>query len=186
MAVEALRRRFNVDEYYEMARAGILGPEDRVELIEGEIVAMTPIGPRHSADVDRCTNILAPRLQGRAIVRIQGPVRLDDYSEPEPDVAILKPRADFYSHAHPGPEDVLLLIEVSETSADFDQRVRTPLYARFGILELWRVDVGRSVIVVHRDPGPEGYETILTVRRGEKLSPALLPDLEIEADEILG
>lgn len=183
MAVEPAPRRFTVDEYYQMAHAGILRPQDRVELIEGEIIVMTPMGSPHAGALSRFTNTLPQRLEGKALVRVQCPIRLDDYSEPEPDVALLKPRADHYETEHPGPEDVLLLIEIGQTSAEWDRRVKAPLYARFGIPELWRVDLGREVIVAHRDPG---YQTLRTFRRGETLSPTLLPDLQLAADEILG
>lgn len=186
MAVEPAPRRLTVEEYYQMARAGILRPEDRVELIEGRIFTATPMGSPHAGAVSWFTNVLPRRLEGKALVQIQCPIRLDDYSDPEPDVAVLKPRSDHYRSRHPGPEDVLLLIEAGETSADWDRRVKAPLYARFGIPEVWRVDLGREVIVAHRDPGPEGYHTLRTFRRGETLSPVLLPDLQLAADEILG
>ena len=117
MAVQLLRRRFTVHEYHQMGQVGILADDDRVELLEGEIFEMAPIGSRHQAVVDRLTNLFATRVGDSAVVRVQGPVRLAGDSEPQPDLLLLQPRADFYASAHPGPEDVLLLVEVSDTSA---------------------------------------------------------------------
>lgn len=132
MAVQVQRRLFTVSEYYRMAEAGILGEDDRVELLEGEIVQMAPIGSNHRGTVDFLANSLVSRLGARAIVRTQNPIRLDDFSEPQPDVALLHPRADFYRRSHPTPADVLLLVEVADSSVAFDRQVKLPLYCPSG------------------------------------------------------
>lgn len=186
MAVSLARRRFTVEDYHRMARAGVLTEDDRVELLEGEIIEMAPIGSRHAAVVDRFTRSFAQNVGRRAIVRVQGPVRLGEHSEPQPDLAILRPRADFYAHAHPGPEDILLLVEVAEATADYDRKVKVPLYARAGIPEVWLVDLLADQIEVCRGPSPEGYRETRVVRRGEAVMPQALPGVSLSVDEVLG
>jgi len=186
MSVEPRRRLFTVDEYHAMARAGVLGEDDRVELIEGEVVEMTPIGSRHASCVDRLTQLLPGRVAGRAIVRIQSPVVLSDLAEPEPDAALLRPRDDFYADEHPRPDDLLLLIEVADTSADYDRERRIPLYARSGVPEVWLVDLEAGTVEAYRTPSPEGYRDLQRAGRDEVLGPVKLADLEIELGAILG
>lgn len=186
MVVEVSRRLFTVEEYHQMAQAGLLTEDDRVELIEGEIVEMSPIGSRHQACVDQMTRLLVHALQDRAILRVQGPIQLSEQSEPQPDLALLRPSQDGYVSGHPGPDDVLLAVEVAETTADYDSTVKSPLFARYGIPETWVVDLGRERVEVHREPSPDGYRLVRTVRRGETLSPESLPDLTLQADDLLG
>lgn len=186
MAVQLRRHMFTVKEYHRMAEAGIFGEDDRVELLEGEIVEMTPIGSGHAACVDRLTHLLVERVRGRAIVRVQSPIRLGQHSEPQPDLAVLKPRSDFYAKAHPGPEDVLLIVEVAETSADSDRAVKVPLYARAGIPEVWLVDLTEVRIEVYSGPMPQGYQEFQTVRSGQRLSPRTVPDVELAVEAVLG
>lgn len=186
MSVQLLRRSFTVDEYHRMAQAGIFSEDDRVELLQGEIVTMAPIGSRHQACVDRLAGILSRLVAGRAIVRVQGPVRLDDHSEPQPDVALLKDRADYYAQAHPRPEDVLLVIEVAETSAEADREVKVPLYARAAIPEVWLVDLSGESIEVFQKASPQGYQEVRRVRRGDRLVPQAFPDLDLAAGGLLG
>ncbi|MFN2545176.1 MAG: Uma2 family endonuclease [Actinomycetota bacterium] len=186
MAVRPETRRFTVDEYYRMAEAGILGPEDRVELIDGEIVAMSPIGPPHGSIVDRLNKRLVIAVGDEAIVRIQGAVRLSDFSEPEPDVALLLPHPDAYSTAHPEPNDVLLLIEVSETSLAYDRGPKLSLYARSGIREVWIVDVAGRRVEVHRGAQGDAYRGVSSAGPGDDLSPEALPQLTIAVQDILG
>src|SRR5215216_3171381 len=123
-AVQVTRHRFTVAEYERMGEIGIFSEDERVELVCGEIIEMSPIGERHAACVGLLTQLITLLLQRSAIVWVQNPIRLDDHSEPQPDVAVLKPRADFYRHAHPGPEDILLVIEVSDTTPEYDRRVK--------------------------------------------------------------
>lgn len=151
------RHRYDVRDYYRMAEAGILSPDARIELIEGELVDMAPIGSRHAAVVDRFARSLTLAVGERAIVRVQGPVRLNELSEPQPDIALLRPREDFYAAAHPGPADVLLLIEVADSSLEYDRGVKLPLYARHGIPECWLVNLERGVINRCREPSDDGY-----------------------------
>jgi Uma2 family endonuclease len=184
MAVRILRRAFDVDEYHRMAKAGILSEDDRVELLEGEIVEMSPIGSRHQGCVDRLARLLFEFAERNYIVRVQGPVRLNERSEP--DLALLKPRPDFYSERHPTPEDELLLIEVSETSADYDREVKLPLYAGAGIAEVWIADLEAQTIEAHAGPGRNAYETVTTARRGETVASPSVPELFVRADDILG
>jgi len=186
MAVQLLRRGFTVEEYHRMAQAGILTEDDRVELIEGEIITMTPIGSRHAACVDRLTRLLSAHAGREAIVRVQNPIRLGERSEPQPDLALLRFRSDFYASRHPGPEDVLLVVEVAETSADVDREVKLPLYARSGIAEAWLVDLAGGQIEVERRPTPRGYGEVERFGRGSRVRSRALPDLDVAADEILG
>ena len=187
MVTQPTRRRFTVDEYYRMAEAGILGEDDRVELIDGEVICMTPIGPRHAGYVDRLTRRFLQSLGDRAQVRVQNPVRLGEHDEPEPDVTLLRPRPDDYTTRHPTPEDVLLVVEVADSTLDFDRRTKARRYAEHGIPELWIVDANpkRRRIFVYRDPAPDGYRTVQVVRRGERLAPLAFPDGALSVGEIL-
>ena len=151
------RHAYSVDDYYRMAETGILRPGDRVELIDGEIIDRAPIGSRHAAAVKRIAQALSLSLGDRAIVSVQDPIRLDPYSEPQPDIALLRPREDFYAGAHPGPGDVLLLVEVADSTLRFDRDTKLPLYARHGIPEVWLVDIENAQFTIHRDPQAHGY-----------------------------
>ncbi|MDP9442171.1 MAG: Uma2 family endonuclease [Actinomycetota bacterium] len=166
-----------------MAEAGVFGEDDRVELVEGEVIDMSPIGSRHAACVDRFNRLLVPALAVRAIVRVQSPVRLDDLSEPQPDLAVLRPRPDFYAGAHPGPDDVVVVVEVADTTSGWDRRVKVPLYGRAGVAEAWVVDLAEQVVYVFRGPGRDGYGEEVRLGRGERLE-AL--DVTFGVDEILG
>ena len=186
MAAQLLRRRFTVHEYHRMGQAGILGEDDRLELLEGEIVEMAPIGSRHQSVVDRLTRLFSNRVEDAAVVRVQGPVRLGEDSEPQPDLLLLAPRGDYYASAHPGPEDVLLLVEVSDTSTEYDGEVKVPLYARYGITEVWLVGLDAGTIEVYRAPTEQGYRGVSQVTRGQVLSPEAFSDLELAVEEIIG
>ena len=186
MAVQLLRRRFTVDEYHQMGQVGILHEDDRLELLEGEIVEMAPIGSRHQATVDRLTRLFSESATEVALVRVQGPVRLAEDSEPQPDLTLLRGRTDFYASAHPGAGDVLLLVEVSDTSLEYDRELKLPLYANHGVSEVWLVDLEAEVVEVYRDPSTEGYREVLRVGRGQGLSPKSLPNLQLLAEDILG
>jgi Uma2 family endonuclease len=186
MPVRVEKRRFSVHEYHRMAEVGILSEDDHVELIAGEILEMSPIGSRHAACVGRLNRILNRLVELDAIVRVQDPIRLDGYSEPEPDVALVKPRDDFYSREHPGPDDVLLLIEVADTSVERDLEMKLPLYARAGIPETWIVDLPTETIEVHSRPDSGEYRETVRVKRSETVASRTLPGLEVAADDILG
>ena len=186
MAVELKRYRFSRADYHQMAKVGIIEPGARVELIDGDIVEMSPIGRRHKASVDRVNDVFAPRLHGAAIVRVQSSIVLGEYGEPEPDVVLLRFRADFYAESDETPEDVLLIVEVADSSETYDRRTKGPLYARFGIPDYWIVDLNRDLVTVYRDPTPDGYATSRVLRRGESISPLAFPELTVAVDDILG
>ena len=186
MTVQLLRRRFTANEYQRMGQVGILGEDDRLELLEGEIVEMAPIGSRHQATVDRLNRLFSNRTADDAMVRVQGPVRLGEDSEPQPDLILLRRRSDFYTSAHPGPDDVLLLVEVSDTSLEYDREVKLPLYARHGIVEVWLVGLEAGLVEVYRGPTAQGYQEVSQLQRGQSLSSVALPQLELAVDEVLG
>lgn len=186
MAIPLPKRRFTVAEYYRMAEAGILSPEDRVELIEGEVVEKTPIGSRHAGRVNYLADELGRALGLRALVTAQNPVRLGDISEPEPDIAVLRRRPDYYDSRHPTPQDVLLIIEVAETSAESDRAVKGPLYARAGIPEFWLVDLTAGAVEIYRTPGLSGWQEHRTAHGGERIAPVAFPDVELEVAAVIG
>jgi Uma2 family endonuclease len=186
MSVQIEKRYFNVTEYYRMTEAGVLSEEDRVELIEGEVIKMSPIGSRHAACVRRLNTLLNRQVSQIAIVSVQSPIRLSDYSEPEPDIALLRPRNDFYSQAHPTADDVLLIIEVADTSVEYDRSVKLPLYARAGIPEAWLVNLPKDVIEVYTKPANGVYQKFQRVKRGKTLVSQTIPELVLDVDEMLG
>jgi Uma2 family endonuclease len=186
MAVEILRRRFTVEEYRRMGEAKILREDDRVELIEGEVVQMTPIGSRHAACVARLNHLLLRAAGDRAIVWVQNPIGIPPHSEPQPDLALLRPRDDFYASGHPEPHDVLLVIEVADTSLDFDRSVKLPLYAEAGIRELWLVDLAGEAVEVHRAPEGRRYRQVQRVLRGQHVDSRVLPELRVSVEHVLG
>lgn len=186
MAVELNRYRFTRADYHRMAETGILARDARVELIDGEIIEMSPIGNPHMAAVDRTNRLFDRGVGDDAIVRIQGSIALGNNGEPEPDVALLRYRDDFYATSSATEADVLLLVEVADSSEEYDQRTKAPLYARYRIPELWIANLNRDQIVVYRDPTPAGYATVQVHRRGESISPLAFPGLVIRVESILG
>ena len=186
MVTTFVRHRFTVDEYEQMIRAAILTADDRVELIEGEIIEMSPIGERHAACVKRLNRLFTRMLGDRAIVAVQDPIRLGGHSEPQPDLAILKPREDFYASGHPRPADILLVIEVADTSQETDRTTKLPLYARAGIAEAWLVDLEKGRVEIHRKPGRKGYADARNATRKDRVVPVAFPGIEIPVEQILG
>ncbi len=179
------RHRLDVDAYYKMAEAGILTREDRVELIDGEIIDMNPIGSPHAALVKRLNRLFArAAAEGTVLVGIQDPLRLDAYNEPEPDLMLLRPRADDYQANHPGAADVLLLIEVSDSSLAYDRGRKLALYAKFGVLEVWIVDLAGAAVEVYRGPKEGGYSS-QERRTGGSLTPDLVPSVAIDVAALL-
>lgn len=185
MGMPLAHRRFTVDEYHRMAEAGILGEDDRVELLDGEIVQVSPIGARHAAAVTRLQRLLERLASDRAIVRVQQPVRLDSYSEPEPDVAVVEPRDDFYAGAHPAPAEILLIVEVADTSLRYDRRRKLPRYARAGIPEVWLVDLSTDRVARYREPRGDAYADQHTLGAEATLTPLGLPDIAIRVADLL-
>ena len=185
-ATSVLKRLFTVKEYHLMADAGVFANGERVELIRGEIIKMASIGRRHAASVNRCNYIFAHKLGTKVIIRIQNPLALDNTSEPEPDVMLLKRKADFYESGHPQPTDVLLLIEVADSTIDSDRQSKIPLYAEDDITEVWLVDINCECIEVYRYPTERGYQDFQKFYRGQNLSSLAFPDIDVTVDEILG
>jgi len=185
MAGEPTTRPFTVDEYYRMAEAGILGEDDRVELLDGEIVQMSPVGVAHSACVDLLTRALEAVRRHAATIRVQSPIRLGKYSEPEPDVSVLRGQPRDYVERHPGPADVLLVVEVADTSLLYDRRRKVPAYARSGIPEVWLVDLPAKRVSVFRGPGADGYGTLEELAAGDELTIQAIPAVTIPVRDIL-
>jgi Uma2 family endonuclease len=185
MAVRLLKGRLTVDDYYRLAELGILSEDDRVELLDGQIVEMTPIGPLHVHTVNRLTTLFARLAGDQATVSVQNPVVISRRGVPQPDVVLLKPPPTRGAPL-PSTKDVLLLIEVSDTTVGYDREVKVPLYARSGIPEVWLVDLPADCVQVHRSPAGEEYRDVRMVTRGATLQPLELPGVEISADEILG
>lgn len=186
MAIQLEKRLFTVEEYHRMAETGILKEDDRLELLKGELVKMSPIGTRHAACVNRLLKLFSQRVGDMAIVAVQNPIRLNDNSEPQPDLTILQPRADFYATAHPQPGEILLLIEVADTTADFDRAVKIPLYAQNQITEVWLVDITAQTLELFREPTPTGYKYQQQLTLGDKVAMGVFPDVEIGVAEVIG
>jgi Uma2 family endonuclease len=180
------RYRFTVEEYGRMGEANVFSPDVRVELIEGEIVDMSPIGDRHAACVDVLDELIRGPLGRTVSVRVQGPIILDANSEPQPDISILKRRDDFYKNGKPRPEDVLLLIEVSDSTLEYDRRVKVPLYARAGITEVWIINLVDERVEMFADPSGGAYQTAAVFARGEVVQSRTLAALRLGASEIFG
>jgi Uma2 family endonuclease len=170
------RHQLDIIDYYRMAEAGILGEDDRYELIEGEIIDRAPIGSEHASTVVRLSRLLTRCVADQAVVTVQNPVRLDLRNEPQPDIALLRYRDDFYRDAHPGPQDVLLIIEVADSSARYDREIKLPLYARHGIPEVWIVDLRQQRVDIHRQPEEAAYRETRTATGPDSVSPLALPE----------
>ena len=184
MLVQA-QHRFNVKEYYRMAETGVLRPDARVELLDGRIIDMSPIGPFHGGLVKRLSRIFNLMAKGRWMVSTQDPLHLDAHSEPEPDVMLLKPAADDYTSRHPQPDDVFLLIEVSDTTLDYDRGEKLPAYGRAGVAEVWIVNLHDATVEIYREPHFTGYG-FKTVRHvGDQAAPQAFPDAALDVAELL-
>jgi Uma2 family endonuclease len=187
MAVEVHRYRFTVPEYHRIGEVGILDEDAKIELLVGDIVVREPPGPYHAGTVDRLNALWVSRLVGRAVVRVQNPIELPEVdSEPQPDLALLRPRADFYTTAHPRAADVLLVVEVADSSARPDRRVKISLYARAAIREVWLVDLTSRQLELYRHPSADGYREVRTARDDEGVSPEAFPDLRLTPSDLLG
>ncbi|PEN07708.1 hypothetical protein CRI93_06920 [Longimonas halophila] len=178
--------RFSVSDYHQMGEAGVLGPDLNVELLNGHIYEMSPIGSRHAACVDRLNRLFMRAVDDHAIVRVQNPIVLPPDSEPEPDVALLKLRDDNYASRHPRPNEVMLVVEVADASLPFDQEVKVPLYAQAGIPEVWVVALDEDQVHAYRMPESGRYREQTTYERGDKLLlPQPLGDHTISVDAVL-
>lgn len=184
VAVEE-KYRFTVEEYYRMGEIGIFPPDVRVELVDGLVRRMPPIHPPHASIVDRLNAMLAARLAGVALLRVQGPIHLDNYNEPQPDLTIMRFRDD-YSRRHPSPDDVLLIVEVADTSLRYDRDEKMPRYGRAGVPESWLVDVQAGTITVFTEPHAGGYGQEQVVTRGQEIVSLAVEGLRLQVDEALG
>lgn len=171
--------RFSVEDYHKMFESGVITEQDRVELIHGEIVRMSPIGSKHGGYVNALTNLITRILGNKITISVQNPVRLSRFSEPEPDIAILKNRDDFYTESHPTPEDVFFLVEVADTSIGYDFDVKLPLYAAAGIQEVWILDVNAQQITQHTLPDGNAYLNTDTFSKSSLLKCTIL-DFELD------
>ena len=178
--------RFTAEEYHRMGEVGILPPDVRVELVDGEIRQMAPIHPPHASIVKRLNSLLAVQLKGIAVVGVQDPIQLDDYNEPQPDVTVLRFRNDYYASQHPTPADVLLTIEVADTSLSYDRDEKMPRYGRAGIPESWLVDVQSGTITVFTEPHAGGYGQQRVLSRGQDIVSESVEGMRLQVDEALG
>jgi Uma2 family endonuclease len=185
MQIETTKKLFTVDEYYKMAEAGILTPHDRVELIDGEIITMSPIGNRHAACVTAANHAFTAAFRGRALVSVQNPLRLSNYTEPEPDIVLLKHRKDFYSSQRVMAADALLVVEVSDTTLSYDRDRKLPRYAAAGIPEVWIENLEEDLLLVYRRPLGASYEVGLRLRKEDSVSVQALPDFSFDVRELL-
>lgn len=185
MSRQLAKHWITADEYERMGEAGIFPPDARLELIEGEIYKMSPIGSPHAACVD-FLNKLLNRLFDALIVRTQSSIRLSDFSEPQPDISLLRWRDDFYRRSHPRPADVLLVIEVADTTLATDREVKVPLYAAAGIPETWIVNLPEERIEVYAEPAAGSYQFVRHYQRGEDAQSHTVPGLIVSVAEVLG
>jgi Uma2 family endonuclease len=180
------RRQFSVAEYHRMRDAGIFAADDRLELLDGEILLMSPIEPLHAAIVRRLNLHLRQALGDHYIISVQDPIHLSDLSEPQPDLAVLTYRADYYSSAHPQPGEIELLIEVADTSLEYDRLSKLPRYAESGIPEVWIVNIAHQQIEQYNDPANGAYRTKQTWTHGQVITSIQLPSISLTCDQVLG
>jgi len=182
MSSQITRKLFTIDDCYKMAEVGILPPDERTELINGEILVMPPPGPRHGFVVDNLNETFVNRLQGKAVVRVQGGVVLHKFAAPMPDIVLLKPKGKAYLEKNPDASDILLLVEVADSSLEQDTTVRLQLYAIMSIPEYWVADLRNNRLLVHSIPVGEAYQSVRVLYRGETVAPSLLPGCVIPVD----
>ncbi len=178
-------RKFTVEQYHQMAEAEVFAPEERLELIRGEIIEMSPIGLKHATVVKRLNNLLTYQLHNQAIIGVQDPIQLDNFSEPQPDISVLKMRSDFYELEIPKSQDILWLIEVSDKTLKYDQEIKITLYAESKINEVWLVNLNNNTLEVYRDPQNNIYQDEQILQVNQSLSSLVFPNLIIEINEIL-
>ena len=178
-------RKFTVAEYYRMAEVGILSPEERVQLIEGEIIVMPPIGPGHASSVALSIHAFSRPAGNQFIIQVQNPLHLADGSEPEPDVMLLRPRADYYATAHPTPADTFVVLEVSDSTLEFDRNRKAQVYGRAGVAQTLVLNLPEDCIENFTEPGPPGYGRHTLHRRGDKIQLIALPDVELAVADLL-
>lgn len=181
---ELVRYRFSVEEYHLMADAGLFGEDDRVELLDGEVVEMAPIGSRHAACVKWLNAFFTARLGSRVVLGVQDPMGLSERSEPQPDLTLLRPRPDYYAAGHPTPADALMVVEVADTTVGSDRGVKMPLYAAGGVAEAWLVDLPAGEVHSFRRPAPAGYQDITPHGAGDVVAPLAFPEVGLAVTEL--
>jgi Uma2 family endonuclease len=186
MSQQLAKHWITADEYERMGQAGIFRPDARLELLEGAIYEMSPIGSRHAACVKFLSNLLNRQFGAKLIVSAQDPIRLDDFSEPQPDIALLRWRDDFYRHAHPQPADVLLVIEVADTTLESDRRYKIPLYAKSGISEAWLINLLEEKIELYAEPSNGAYQLTREFKRDEEAQAHSIEDLRVSVAAVIG
>ena len=186
MTAQLLRKKFTVSEFCKMAEMGIFRDEDNIELIEGEIVEMGKIGRRHAAYCDRLNDLFRDKFQKRVLIRVQSPVELNNLSQPQPDLALLRRRENYYESGHPQPHDIFLLVEIADTTIDSDREIKIPLYGQNGILETWLIDINEQCLEIYRDPSSQGYQSNRKLRRGQSIASLIFPKIVIDVNEIMG
>ena len=184
--VELARRRFTAAEFFRLVEIGVLAEGDRVELIQGDLIEMSPIYITHISTLNRLVWMLSNALGKQVILSVQNPVQLSEDNLPQPDVAVFRFQEKFYSEQHAKPEDILLIIEVADSSLRYDQRVKSKLYGTAGIADYWIVNLPERQIEVYREPRPNGYRTVTTYAPGETLSPLAFPDVVLQVEQIMG
>jgi Uma2 family endonuclease len=182
---EAALHRFNVKDYYRMGELGLLPPDARVELVNGNIIDLSSVSPMHGGVVIRLNRLFHDCSSDGWLISLRNPVHLDDYSEPVPDLMLLKKAADDYCEQHPCPKDVFLLVEVSDSTLETDREVKLPVYARAGIAEVWIVDLTSGALEVYRDPHLTAYTNIRILHDGDSAAPVHFPDAVIEVSKLL-
>ena len=186
MVAELVRHKFKRQDYYHLQEVGVLQPGDRVELIQGEIIQMSPISSLHAAHVKRLNYLFAQKFGNQVLIGVQDPVILDDYSEPQPDIALLRPREDFYAAGHPQVEDIFLLVEVSNTTLEIDRQIKIPLYATSGIQEVWLVNTRDQCLEIYRCPLGNTYQELQVLTSEARVKLLAQPLVEFGVEEILG
>ncbi|MCD9188849.1 MAG: Uma2 family endonuclease [Pyrinomonadaceae bacterium] len=186
MELAIKRFQFTVDDFNAMTEQGMFRPTDRLELIEGEIIEISPIGRLHARCVDLLNHFLNKYTAENVIIRAQSPIILDDLSEPQPDISILRFQADFYKQSHPKAADILLIIEVSDSTVEYDRTLKFPKYASAKIPEAWLINLEAERIEVHSNPKENIYGMVKIYQRGEEVLSETMPELKLKADDILG
>lgn len=185
MTAQLLRKKFTVSEFCQMAETGIFSDEENIELIEGEIVEMGKIGRRHAAYCDRLNDLFRDRFEKQVLIRVQSPIELNNLSQPQPDIALLRRREDYYESGHPQPHDIFLLVEIADTTIDSDREIKIPLYGKNNILETWLIDINAQCLEVYRDPSPQGYQSTQQLQRGQRIASLIFPEIAIAVNAIM-
>jgi Uma2 family endonuclease len=186
MAIQNPKRLISIDDYHRMAAEGLFSEDNRVELIDGEIVEMTAIGNPHASGVRRVADLLSTALGRQVLVDTQNPLLLGEWSEPQPDLTVLPRRADYYLSSAPTAQDAILVVEIADSSVSYDRKVKGPLYARHEIREYWLLDLPAKILEVYRRPGLDGYREVLRLRRGDTVSPEAFLDVVFAVSDLLG